>query len=129
MSLVLTVPFAMLAAVKRDRLADHAIRVVGMVFFGMPIFWLGLLLILLFGLELGWLPAGGYEHGFVGEVRSLTLPAVTLGLVMAPLFVRSLRASIIHTLDSGFVEAARARGFGERRVLFRHVLRNASIST
>ena len=93
-SLVLTVPFAMLAAVKRDRLADHAIRVVGMVFFGMPIFWLGLLLILLFGLELGWLPAGGYEHGFVGEVRSLTLPAVTLGLVMAPLFVRSLRASI-----------------------------------
>lgn len=128
-SLLLTVPFAILAAVKRDRVVDHVIRVVGMVFYGMPMFWLGLLLILLFGLELGWFPTGGYEHGFGGALSSLTLPAVTLGLAMAPLFLRSLRASLIHTLDAGFVEAARARGLRERRVLFRHVLRNASIST
>lgn len=128
-SLVLTVPFAVLAAVKRERLADHVIRIVGMIFFGMPMFWLGLLLILLFGLELRWFPTGGYGHGFGGVISSVTLPAVTLGLAIAPLFLRSLRASIIHTLDAGFVEAARARGFSERRVLFRHVLRNASIST
>ncbi len=128
-SVVVTVPLGVIAAVRRDRLADHGIRIFGMVFFGMPIFWLGLLFILLFGLELRLFPPGGYGHGFVGVVESLTLPAVTLGLSMAPLFVRSLRASIIHTLDSGFVEAARARGFSERRVLFRHVLRNASIST
>lgn len=128
-SVVVTIPLGIIAAVRRDRMADHAIRVFGMVFFGMPIFWLGLLFILLFALELHLFPPGGYGHGFVGIIESLTLPAVVLGLSMAPLFVRSLRASIIHTLDAGYVEAARARGFSERRVLFRHVLRNASIST
>jgi peptide/nickel transport system permease protein len=128
-SLVITIPLGIVAAVKRDRLVDHSIRVFGMVFFGMPTFWLGLLLILFFGLELGLFPTGGYEHGLAGAFRTLTLPAITMGLGMAPLFLRSLRASVIQTLDAGYVEAARARGFSERRVLFRHVLRNASIST
>lgn len=128
-SLLLTGSFGLLAAVKRDRAADHAIRIVGMVLFVMPLFWLGLVLILIFGLKLGWFPTGGYEHGLVGSIRSLTLPAVSLSLVITPLFVRSLRASTIQTLDAGFVEAARARGFSERRVLGRHVVRNASIST
>ncbi|MFZ2049925.1 MAG: ABC transporter permease [Solirubrobacteraceae bacterium] len=128
-SVVLTVPLGILAAVKRDRPVDHVIRVVGMVFFVMPSFWLGLLLALVFGLVLGVLPTGGYETGLGGEIRSLTLPALALGLVMAPLFLRSLRAGVIQMLDKGFVEAARARGFSQRRVLFGHVLRNASIST
>jgi peptide/nickel transport system permease protein len=88
-----------------------------------------LLLALIFGLVLGWLPTGGYSSGVFGALRSLTLPAVTLALGMAPLFLRSLRASIIQMLDSGFVEAARARGVSERRILYRHVLRNASIAT
>lgn len=127
--LVLTVPFGVLAAVRRERVSDHVIRIVGMTLYVMPVFWLGLLLSLVFGLELGWFPTGGYEHGLVGAVRSLTLPACSLGLVIAPLFLRSLRASLIQTLELGFVEAARARGLSERRVLFRHVLRNASIST
>ena len=129
LSLLLTIPLALIAAVKRDRAADHAIRIVGMVLFVMPVFWLGLLLALVFGLELGLLPTGGYGNGVVGALRSLTLPALTLALVMAPMFVRSLRASVVQTLDGGFVEAARARGFSERRVLFGHCLRNASIST
>ena len=129
LSVAITVPLAVLAAVKRERLADHAIRLVGMAFFVMPWFWLGLLLALIFGLELGWLPTGGYASGIGGAIRSLTLPALTLALAMAPLFLRSLRASIILTLDSGFVEAARARGLSDRRILYRHVLRNASIST
>jgi peptide/nickel transport system permease protein len=128
-SLLLTVPFALLAAVKRDRGVDHAIRIIGMTLFVMPTFWLGLLLSLVFGLELGVLPTGGYSSGVAGALRSLTLPALSLALVLAPLFLRSLRASIVQTLDAGFVEAARARGFSQRRVLFRHVLRNASIST
>lgn len=128
-SLALTVPLGVLAAVRRDRLVDHAIRVVGMTLFVMPVFWLGLLLSLIFGLELGVLPTGGYGSGVTGVLRSLTLPALTLALAMTPLFVRSLRASVVQTLDAGFVEAARARGFSERRVLFGHCLRNASIST
>jgi peptide/nickel transport system permease protein len=128
-SLILTVPFGLLAAIRRERAADHAIRIVGMTLFVMPVFWLGLLLSLVFGLDLGLLPTGGYAGGFGGALRSLTLPALTLGLVMAPLFLRSLRASLLQTLDAGFIEAARARGFSEWRVLFGHCLRNASIST
>jgi peptide/nickel transport system permease protein len=126
---LLTISFGVFAAVKRDRAADHAIRTVGMVLFVMPMFWLGLILILIFGLDLGWFPVGGYESGLIGTIHSLTLPALALSLGLVPLFVRTLRASVIQTLDGGFVEAARARGFSERRVLFRHVLRNASIST
>lgn len=129
LSVAIAVPLAVIAAVKRERIADHAIRLVGMAFFVMPWFWLGLLLALIFGLELGWFPTGGYASGLAGAIYSLTLPALTLALVMAPLFLRSLRASVIQTLDSGFVEAARARGLSERRILYRHVLRNASIST
>jgi peptide/nickel transport system permease protein len=128
-SVLLTIIFGVIAAVKRDRLADHAIRVAGMVLFVMPLFWLGLVMILIFGLELGWFPTGGYEHGLAGAFRSLTLPAVSLSLVVAPLFVRSLRASMIQTMDAPFVEAARARGFSDWRVLSHHVLRNASTST
>jgi peptide/nickel transport system permease protein len=128
-SLALTVPLGLVAAVKRDRATDHAIRIGGMALFVMPVFWLGLIMSLIFGLKLGWLPTGGYEHGFTGALRSLTLPSVTLGLVIAPLFLRTLRASLIQTLDAAFVEAARARGFSRSRILFRHVLRNASIST
>lgn len=129
LSVAITIPLAVIAAVKRERVVDHTIRLVGMIFFVMPPFWLGLLFVLIFGLELGWLPTGGYDSGLGGAIRSLTLPAVTLALGMAPLFLRSLRASIIQTLDVGFVEAARARGLSERRILYRHVLRNASIST
>jgi peptide/nickel transport system permease protein len=128
-SLIVTIPLGVWAAVRRDQPIDHAIRIVGMIFFGMPTFWLGLLLILLFGLDLGLFPTSGYEGGLGGALKSLTLPAVTMGLGMAPPFLRSLRGSVIQTLDTGFVEAARARGFSERRVLYRHVLRNSSIST
>ncbi len=129
LSVALTMLLGTLAAMKRERTVDHVIRGVGMVLFVMPMFWLGLILILIFGLNLGWFPVGGYQSGVIGALRSLTLPALTLSLGMVPMFVRSLRASVIQTLDSGFVEAARARGFSQPRILFRHVLRSASIST
>jgi peptide/nickel transport system permease protein len=128
-SSLLTMVFGVIAAVKREGVVDHAIRVAGMVLFVMPMFWLGLVMILIFGLELGWFPTGGYQHGALGALQSLTLPALTMSLVITPLFVRSLRASMIQTMDAPFVEAARARGFSTRRVLSRHVMRNASTST
>jgi peptide/nickel transport system permease protein len=128
-ALALAVPLAVLAAVKQDHAPDHVIRVIGMAVFAMPPFWLGLVLVLTFGLELGLLPTSGYGDGFAGHVRSLTLPALTTGLVAAPWFLRSLRASTIEALRSGYVEAARARGLSERRVLSRHVLRIALLPT
>jgi len=74
-------------------------------------------------------PTSGYGSGFGGHLHSLTLPAITLGLGVAPLILRTLRGSIIDILDSEFVEAARARGLSNARVLGRYVLRNSLVAT
>lgn len=128
-AIVIAVPLALLSALKRNRAADHIIRLFSMVTFAMPSFLLGLLLILFFSLKLGWLPTSGYGDGFVGHLRSLTLPALTVGLYLAPILLRTLRVGIIETLGTEFIEAARARGLSERRILFKHVLRNSMVST
>jgi peptide/nickel transport system permease protein len=128
-SIVIAVPLALIAARRRNRPVDHGIRVLTMVTFAMPTFWLGLLLVEAFSLRLRWLPSSGYETGFVGYLRSLTLPALTVGLYLAPLLLRQLRSSIIETLASEHVESARARGLSSRRVLTRHVLRNSLVAT
>jgi peptide/nickel transport system permease protein len=128
-SIVVAVPLAIASALRRNRLLDHAIRLFSMVTFAMPSFLLGLLLILFFSLKLHWLPTAGYGEGFGEHLRSLTLPSVTVGLYLAPILLRTLRVGIIETLGTEFVEAARARGLSEPRVVLKHVLRNSLIST
>jgi peptide/nickel transport system permease protein len=128
-SVLFAVPLAVASALQRNRAADHLIRVVSMITMAMPAFWLGLLLILLVGLELGWLPTSGYGSGPVGIIERLTLPAITIGLYLAPILLRSLRSSILETLESDFVQTGRARGLSERRLIMRYVLRNSLVST
>ncbi len=125
---LITIPLAIWAALRRDKLADHAIRGLSTIGFVMPSFWLGLLLAYLFGVQLKVLPVSGYESG-IGAISSLTLPALTLALSIAPFFVRALRSSTLETLSSDFVRATRARGLSNRRVIVRHVLRNSLVST
>jgi peptide/nickel transport system permease protein len=96
--------------------------------FAMPAFWTGLLLVLFFALRLKLFPTSGLGSGPINYFRSLTLPSITIGFYLAPVLLRSLRASVIETLTAEFVEAARARGLSERRVLFKHVLRNSLIA-
>jgi len=123
---LIAIPSAVISAVHQDRLADHAFRIVGLITFVMPPFWLGLLLALVFGLQLDVLPTSGYDSSTpVTALRSLTLPAMTLGLGISSLVLRTQRAAIIEALSSEYVEAARARGFSERRVLYRYALRNS----
>jgi len=95
----------------------------------MPSFLLGLLLILVFSLNLHLLPTSGYGEGFTGHLRGLTLPAVTVGLYLAPILLRTLRVGIIETLGTEFVEAARARGLSSSRIVLKHVLRNSLVAT
>lgn len=102
-SIILAVPLAIISALKRNRPADHAIRVLSMVTMAMPAFWTGLLLILLVSVRLGVLPTAGYGNGPVGHLESLTLPAITLGLYLTPILLRSLRSSILETLSSEFI--------------------------
>jgi peptide/nickel transport system permease protein len=126
---VLTLPLATIAAVRKDRLADHAIRVIPLVGLGMPAFWVGILLIIVFSINLGWFQVGGWGVSPGDHVRALVLPAITAALGIIPLLIRSLRAGVLDVLKADFVATARAKGLREVRVLFLHVTRNALIPT
>lgn len=123
-TLVLVVPLAFAAALHKDGVVDHVIRVVPAIGLAMPTFWIGLLLIMVFAVNLGWLPAGGAGDG----VRSLILPAVAIAVSMTPVLVRTLRAQLLEVLDADFVATLTAAGLPRRRVLV-HVLRNAALPT
>ena len=130
LSVLIAVPLSLIAATRRDRAADHAVRVVPLVGLGFPAFWLGIMLLLVFGLNLGRLfPVGGYGGGFFGHLHSMFLPALTVALGISPILIRSLRAALLEVLESDFVTTARSKGLPERRVLVRHALRNAAVST
>jgi peptide/nickel transport system permease protein len=128
-AILVAIPLAVVSALRRNRAADHAIRLFSMVTFAMPSFLLGLLLILIFGLNLHLLPTSGYGEGFLGHLRGLSLPAITVGLYLAPILLRTLRVGIIETLGTEFVEAATARGLSRTRIVLKHVLRNSMVST
>ncbi|MCQ8278513.1 ABC transporter permease [Acetobacteraceae bacterium KSS8] len=121
-STLLGVGLGILAAVRRDRPADTALRLVGLSGQAIPVFWLGLLLILLFSIRLRLLPVGGY-----GGLRHLVLPALTLGAYAMSTAMRLTRSSLIEALGKDYVRTARAKGMPEPYVVVRHALRNALI--
>jgi peptide/nickel transport system permease protein len=123
-----------LAAMNVGRWSDSAITVLALLSYATPIYWVGLMLILLFSVQLGWLPAFGYESVGAGHegwdrvadiARHLVLPAVTLGLFYMAVYARLTRSSILEVRDMDFVKTARAKGLSEARIVFKHVLRNA----
>ena len=130
LSVLIAVPLAALAATRRDRLPDHVVRAVPLVGLGFPPFWVGIVLLLVFGLNLGRaFPVGGYGTGFFGHLHSMFLPALTVAFGIAPILIRSLRAGLLEVLESEYVTTARSKGLPESRVLVRHALRNAIVST
>jgi len=126
-ALVLAVPLAAMSALNRNRVVDHAIRLVSMVTFGMPSFWVALMLVLIVSLRLRWLPSSGYGDTPSAVIRTLVLPCLTLGLQIAPMLVRTLRSTLIEILGSEYVEAAQARGYSTIRVVGKHAMRNALV--
>jgi peptide/nickel transport system permease protein/oligopeptide transport system permease protein len=110
------------AAVRRGTLWDYVFSLLAIFGVSVPIFWLGLLLMLLFALELGWLPATGMDGA-----AAFVLPALTLGLNAAALIARITRSSVLDVLGQDFVRTAHAKGASPRRVLWVHVLRNGAI--
>jgi ABC-type dipeptide/oligopeptide/nickel transport system permease component len=129
LTLLIAVPLAIVAALRPNGWIDNTIRVATTVTFAMPAFWLGLMLALIFGLKLGWFPVSGYDGGLVGIVKTLTLPALALGLGLSAVVVRTLRSSLLDVLQAEYIEAARSRGLSERRIVIRHALRNSFMST
>ncbi len=128
-SVAIALPLAALAASRQDRFADHAIRGIGVVGLGMPAFWIGIVLIEIFAINLKVLPVGGWGTSLWDHVKSLVMPGLTAAFAIIPILVRSLRVGMLEVLDSDFVASARARGLSESRVLFVHVMRNAIIPT
>ena len=127
LSVLIAVPLAVYAALRLDRPVDHAIRLVGVVGFAMPPFWIAVLLMYFFGLKLGWFPIAGFGSGFAQHLWHMTMPAVTVALFLAPILIQSLRAAMIEAMTADHVEVARAKGLSRRQVLLKHVLRNAVI--
>src|ERR1700761_2888560 len=128
-ALALGVPLAIWAALRQGGWIDNAIRVVTTFTFAMPPFWLGLMLSLLLGYKVGWFPVSGYETGIGGILRTCTLPALTVGLGLLVIVVRNLRANLVTVLQSEYIEAARARGYSQLRVIGKHAMRNSIIGT
>jgi peptide/nickel transport system permease protein len=128
-SVLIAVPLATIAAVRKDRSADHVIRAVPLVGLGMPSFWVGLVLILIFAVNLGWFPVGGWGDTLPEHIYGLILPALTAALAIVPLLIRSLRVGMLEVLQADYIATVRAKGVREHRVLLIHVARNAIIPT
>ena len=129
LTILIGVPLGVIAALRQERLADHLTRALMVFGLSLPSYWVGIILLLVFGLWLRVLPVGGYGTTFLDHLRSLFLPALTIALGMAPLVIRALRASVIETLQADHVDMARSKGLPRSTVLLRHVLRPALIPT
>ena len=121
-AVIISVPLGIVAAVNQNSWKDTVAMILALLGLSMPNFWLGLLLMLLFSLKLGWFPSGGAE-GF----SSVVLPAVTVGVGLAALLTRTTRSSMLDVLRQDYLRTARAKGVSERKVVYHHALRNALI--
>ncbi|MDF0696549.1 ABC transporter permease [Rhizobium sp. MC63] len=129
LSVLIAVPMAAIAARNAGRAPDHAVRIVSTFGIGFPPFWLGLMLIILFSVELGVLPVSGYGATIGEKLSHLVLPSLTVALSLSTVLTRSLRAAMIEQLKSDVATAARARGMPEGVVFWRHVLPNSLVPT
>ena len=131
-AVVLGVPAGVVAARHHDGTTDQALMAGALIGISIPNFLLALLLILFFSVRLGWFPVAGYsplEYGWFGTLRSLTLPAFALGVVQSALIARIARSAMLDVLREQFIVAGRAKGLGERAVVYKHALKNAMIPT
>jgi peptide/nickel transport system permease protein len=124
------VALGVLAAIRAGRVADRAAMATALIGFSLPDFWLGLVLVYVFAVQLGWLPSGGFvpfAEDPLGWLRSLALPASALALTQIGLFARMTRAAMLEVLRQDYVRTARAKGMPGRIVIFKHALANALI--
>jgi peptide/nickel transport system permease protein len=124
---VIAVPLAMIAASRKDGVRDQIVRAVPLLGLGMPPFWVGILLIYAFAIKFRFFPVSGYGTGFLGHLHYMFLPALTVAIALAPVVIRSLRASMLNVLGAEYITTARSKGVPGGRLFIRHVLRNAVI--
>ncbi len=127
--LPVTIGLAILAARHQGRWVDQAIRLFCVCGMTIPVFWLGIMLLRTFSVDLGWFPASGYGDTFLEHVHHLFLPAVSTAAWLVPLLVRNLRAAIIQQMQADYATASRAKGLPEHYIFTRHILRNSVLPT
>jgi peptide/nickel transport system permease protein len=127
LSLLIAVPLGIIAAVRRNTWVDVAATVFAVLVASSPVFFTGILLILVFSYRLGWLPALGSGEDGWDELRHLLLPALTLGLSLAAISTRITRSSMVEALTQDYIETARAKGLSARSVIMKHAFRNALV--
>lgn len=125
LAIAIALPVSIIAARRSDQAIDHVIRFAGIIGFAMPPFWVGILLMLFFGIYLDWFPISGFGSTFLDRLQHLFLPALTIALFLAPILIQSLRAAILDVMMAEYIEVARAKGLGPWRILVKHALRNA----
>ncbi|MES5098470.1 ABC transporter permease [Agrobacterium sp. BA1120] len=127
-ALIIGVPIGILAAVKQNTWIDYVSNIVALSGLSIPNFWLGIMLILLVSVQLGWLPASGYESIFVDPVRSIQtmiMPSFVLGNALAATLMRHTRSAMLSVMKSDYIRTARAKGLSNWQVIFSHSFRNA----
>jgi peptide/nickel transport system permease protein len=129
-AILLSIPIGIYSALHRNRMGDYGIMVFSQIGLAVPAFWAGILLILLFAVTLHWFPAGGFQSWFTDPARalkSLLLPALSLGFVRAAVLTRMTRSSMLEVLGEDYIRTARSKGLSKRRVVYKHAFRNAII--
>lgn len=124
------IPAGVIAAFRRGKPSDYAATTVALVGLSVPHFWLGLLFIIWFAVDLHWLPASGYVtlHHPIANLEHLVLPAIVLGTGLAAVLMRQMRSSMLNALGADYVRTARAKGLSEWSVVCRHAFRNSLIT-
>lgn len=128
LSTLVALVLSIVAARRPDGPIDQGVRLFATIGLGMPVFWLGLVLSTVFAVGLGWLPASGFGDSPIDSVRHLILPWVTTVVVMAPILIRNLRATLIERSGADFVLTERSKGLAEGPIFQRHVLPNSLLS-
>ena len=129
LALLISLPLAILAASKEGAIRDQVVRVVPIIGLGMPQVWIGIELILLFGLKIHLFPVSGFGDTFLQHLRSTFLPSLSIAIGLSPILIRSLRAAMLEILEAVFVLTAKVKGIGRSRVMLSHVVRNAVIAS
>lgn len=128
LSLLVGIPAGIISAYRRNTWTDYLITTTSLVGVSMPVFWLGVMLVLVFSVNLKWLPATGMgyiDHGIDVFFRHLTLPSVTLATIPTAYFARITRSSMLDVLNEDYIRTARAKGLKENVVIWKHALKNA----
>jgi peptide/nickel transport system permease protein len=127
-AVLIGIPAGVISAVARGSAWDHIANLLSLWGLSTPNFWLGILLIMLFSVHLGWLPASGYVSPFedlAGNLAAMAMPAFVLGNAIAAVLMRHTRSAMLQVMSSDYVRTARAKGLNERTVVIKHALRNA----